>query len=107
MSNIPLILNLGKNLTEYRAQTADVRTFTTLVNQHFPADLVLGHKPDCVNEPTSLLKYHGSYLRRAVIDTEGQLHQVSIHRVYCPHCRQTWTVYPCILVPGKHYDAYV
>ncbi|MEI6046273.1 MAG: hypothetical protein WCS37_18140 [Chloroflexota bacterium] len=42
MKNIPLILNLGKNLTAYRQQTADHRTFTTLINQHFPTDLLAG-----------------------------------------------------------------
>ena len=107
MKNIPLILNLGKNLTEYTQQTADRRTFTTLINQHFPPDLLQGHKEGCKAQPNSLLKYHGSYVRRAVIDTEGKSHQVSIHRVYCRCCRQTWTVYPCILTPSKHYDSYV
>jgi hypothetical protein len=107
MKNIPLIVYLGKNLTEYAQQTADVRTLTQQVNQHFPADQLEGHKSECQLEANSSLAYHGSYLRTKIVDTEGQIHQAKIHRLYCPKCRQTWTVYPSILVPGKHYDSYV
>lgn len=107
MPNIPLILFLGKNLTEYAEQIGDLRTFTTLINQHFPAELLQGHKADCPTAQTTLLKYHGSYVRRDVKDTEGQIHCVTIRRLYCPKCAKTWSVYPSILIPGKRYDSYV
>lgn len=107
MKNIPLILFLGKNLTEYAEQTADLRTFTTKINQAFPAFQLEGHKTHCSSDQNTLLGYHGNYQRTRIIDTEGQLHQVLIHRVYCPSCRQTWTIYPSILTPSKHYDSYV
>ena len=107
MQNIPLMLFLGKNLTEYAEQIADVRTFTTLINQHFPLDLLQGHKLDCRADRTTRLKYHGSYVRCDVKDTEGQSHCVTIRRVYCPQCAKTWSVYPSIVLPGKRYDSYV
>lgn len=111
MKNIPLMLFLGKNLAEYNQQTADVRTLTQQINRQFPPDQLEGHKATCPSNsnPTapSSLAYHGSYLRTKIIDTEGQIQQARIHRVYCPKCRQTWTVYPSILIPGKHYDSYV
>src|SRR4051794_39072318 len=107
MRNIPLIVYLGKNLTEYHQQTADYRTLTHQINEHFPADQLEGHKTECILDATGSLAYHGSYLRTKIVDTEGQIHQAKIHRLYCPKCRQTWTVYPSILVPGKHYDSYV
>lgn len=44
MKNIPLILPLGKTLTEYAHITSDHRTFTSLINQHFPPDQLQGHK---------------------------------------------------------------
>ena len=37
MPNIPLMLELGKNLTEYRTLVSDHRTITTLVNASFSA----------------------------------------------------------------------
>lgn len=104
---IPLMLALGKNLTEYAEITSDHRTFTTLINQHFPADQLQGHWPQCQPKETTRLGYHDSYVRRAIRDTEGQLHQATIHRVHCPLCKKTWTVYPSILIPAKHYDSYV
>ncbi len=104
MSNIPLIVYLGKNLTEYGQQTADRSTFTTLINQHFPLKELNGHKNAC--EADKQLKYHGSYWRSKVIATDGVRHRVAIHRFYCPSCRATWTVYPSILIPAKHYDTY-
>lgn len=107
MKNIPLILFLGKNLSEYAEQIADLSTFTTLVNDQFPATALQGHKADCLREATTRLKYHASYVRRTVKDTEGQNHAVTIRRLYCPKCRQTWSVYPSILLPAKHYDSYV
>ena len=107
MCNIPLIVYLGKNLSEYGQQTADRRTFTTLINQHFPLKELKGHKAACNNQTDKLLKYHGSYLRTKIIATDGNRHKVTIHRFYCPSCRATWSVYPTILVPGKHYDSYV
>jgi hypothetical protein len=107
MPNIPLILELGKNVQEYRQFETDHRTLTNLVNQHFPAHRLKGHKTGCSNNQTSTLGYHGSYLRKCVIDTEGVRHQLRIHRVYCRACLQTWSVYPSILVPRKRRDSYV
>jgi hypothetical protein len=107
MKNIPLILELGKTLTEYAQITGDHRTFTTLINQHFPSEQLQGHKADCQPGLTTQLGYHGSYLRSAIRDTEGQLHQALIHRIHCPLCKKTWTIYSSILLPGKHYDSYV
>lgn len=107
MKNIPLILFLGKNLSEYAEQIKDLSSFTTLINQHFPLDLLQGHKPNCHPDRATRLKYHGSYVRCDVKDTEGLTHCVTIRRVYCPQCRKTWSVYPSILLPGKRYDSYV
>jgi|GEM_PF-2476754 len=77
MQNIPLILYLGKNLSEYGQQTADHCTLTTLVNTNFPIEQLAGHKDSCKLKPARLLKYHGSYKRIRIIDTAGQ-----------PHCAQ-------------------
>ena len=107
MKTIPLMLYLGKNLAEYKQQTEDHRTFTELVNQEYPAYQLQGHKPDCPCSPDTQFGYHGSYQRRKIIDTEDQVHQALIHRVYCPRCYQTWAIYPTILTPGKHFDSYV
>jgi hypothetical protein len=107
MSTIPLILNLGKNLTEYAEQTAQHGSLTDLVNSEYPAHQLQGHKPECQADPTTRLGYHGSYLRRRIIDTEGQRQSARIHRVYCLNCLKTWTIYPAILIPGKHFDSYV
>jgi hypothetical protein len=101
------MLELGKNLQEYAEFELDHCTFTNLVNTNFAAYRLQGHKTDCSNDPTTRLGYHGSYLRKCVIDTEGVRHQLKIHRVYCPKCLQTWSVYPSILVPGKRPDSYV
>jgi hypothetical protein len=107
MKNIPLILPLGKNLAQYAEITADHRTFTNLINEQYPAHQLQGHKAGCRVSTTTQLGYHGSYLRTAISDTEGHRHQARIHRFHCPYCRQTWTVYPAIVQPGKHYDSYV
>lgn len=107
MPTIPLILELGKNLTEYAELVADHRTFTTLVNTNFPAYRLEGHKTACNKDETTQLGYHGSYVRKCIIDTEGLRHQVQLHRIYCPKCKRTWSVYPSILVPHKQRDSYV
>jgi hypothetical protein len=106
VQNIPLILYLGKNLSEYGKLSADRGTFTTLINTNFPIDQLIGHKDSCELKLGSQLKYHDSYKRTKIIDTNGQPHCALIHRVYCPQCRATWGVYPTILTPGKHYDSY-
>jgi len=107
MPNIPLMLELGKNLNEYRTLVSDHRTFTNLVNASFPAYRLQGHKTGCLIDHRHQLGYHGSYQRNCIIDTEGVRHQVRLHRVYCPKCQQTWSVYPSILVPHKRHDSYV
>ncbi len=107
MATIPLMLELGKNLKEYAELVADHRTFTSLVNRHYPADQLQGHKIGCPSDDRTSLGYHGSYLRKCLIDTEGIRHQVRLQRVYCPRCHQTWGVYPSILVPHKQRDSYV
>jgi hypothetical protein len=105
--NIPLMLNLGKNLTEYAQNSTDHAVLCRLVNAEFPAEQLDGHKSACRPQPQTQLGYHGSFVRRKVIDTAGQKHQVRIHRVHCPLCKQTWSVYPSFILPHKHYDAYV
>jgi hypothetical protein len=107
MHTIPLMLYLGKNLSEYSEQTQHHSTLVKRVNQEYPVAQLKGHKSEPACPQTSPLAYHGSYERRRIIDTEGQVHQVLIHRVYCPQCGQTWAVYPTILTPAKHYDSYV
>ena len=104
--NIPLMLNLGKNLTEYTQNTADHHALCQLVNAEFPADRLNGHKATCTPLGDTRLGYHGSFTRTNLIDTTGQKHTVTIHRVHCPLCKQTWSVYPSLLIPHKHYDAY-
>lgn len=105
--NIPLMLDLGKNIAEYLANTADHRALCQRVNAAFPAEDLQGHKPLCNPTAQTKLGYHGSFLRTKLIDTSGQRHQLHLHRVHCPLCKQTWSVYPSWLVPHKHYDAYV
>jgi len=107
VKNIPLILDLGKNLAEYEQILSEHRTFTKLVNQHYPPDLLKGHKAQCQADETTRLGYHGSYSRHCIITTEGLRLSTTIGRVYCPLCLKTWTVYPSILVPRCHYDSYV
>jgi hypothetical protein len=43
MPNLPLMLELGKNLQEYREFTADHCTFTKFVNANFPAYRLQSH----------------------------------------------------------------
>ena len=106
LHTIPLILELSKNLTEYVEFVADHRTFTTLLNASFPAYRLEGHKAACNNDETTQLGYHGSYMRKCIIDTEGIRHQAQLHRVYCPKCRRTWSIYPSIILPHKRHDSY-
>lgn len=101
--NIPLMLDLGKNLTEYAQNTADHQALCQLVNTEFLAARL---KPNCCPPPDTRLGYHGRFTRTPLIDTTGQIHQVVIHLVHCPLCLQTWSVYPSLLIPHKHYDAY-
>jgi hypothetical protein len=107
MYTIPLTLFLGKNLSEYNQQFNNRAELVAKVNQEFPPQLLRAHKPQCQPNQASRLVYHGSYTRQCVIDTQGQRHRVSLARLRCSECRQTWTVYPSILIPRKHYDAYV
>ncbi len=101
------MLDLGKNLAEYEQILSEHRTFTKLVNQHYPPDLLKGHKAEGKSDETTRLGYHGSYPRRCIITTEGLRLSTTIGRVYCPLCLKTWTVYPSILVPRCLYDSYV
>lgn len=107
MPTIPLILELGKNLKQYAELVADRRTFTTLVNASFPAYWLEGHKTACNIDEITQLGYHGSYVRKCIIDTEGVRHQVQLHWIYCPRCKRTWNIYPSILVLDKRHDSYV
>jgi hypothetical protein len=107
MYTIPLTLFLGKTLSDYHHQFNNRAELLAKINQQFPALRLNGHKPQCQPTEKSRLCYHGSYTRKRVIDTEGQCHQVPLARVRCSACRQTWTVYPSIIIPHKHYDAYV